>query len=154
MIASFRNWQGNENTLLFNISDDSIYSHSHSCKPFFMLFAVQELLSEDHGCSLPVTPQSISDLKSLATALLENIQEKNIIIQHQRQTSRWSACVWFCLLGIYTKTFMVVSPVSYRFLIKINIHFVWSCVIMFCTKSTLIAFSLFVHIVINKLEYI
>lgn len=31
---------------------------------------VQDLLSEDHGCSLPATPQSIADLKSLATALL------------------------------------------------------------------------------------
>lgn len=35
---------------------------------------VQELLSEDHGCSLPATPQSISDLKSLATALLETLE--------------------------------------------------------------------------------
>ncbi|KTF71955.1 hypothetical protein cypCar_00043489, partial [Cyprinus carpio] len=42
----------------------------------------------DNGCSLPATPQSISDLKSLATALLETIHEKNIIIQHQRQTNR------------------------------------------------------------------
>ncbi|XP_068799368.1 coiled-coil domain-containing protein 149 isoform X3 [Struthio camelus] len=49
---------------------------------------VQELLSEDQGCSLPATPQSISDLKSLATALLETIHEKNMIIQHQRQTSK------------------------------------------------------------------
>uniref|UniRef100_A0A673NGK3 Coiled-coil domain containing 149a n=1 Tax=Sinocyclocheilus rhinocerous TaxID=307959 RepID=A0A673NGK3_9TELE len=49
---------------------------------------VQGLLSEDNGCSLPATPQSISDLKSLATALLETIHEKNIIIQHQRQTNR------------------------------------------------------------------
>ncbi|XP_015272236.1 PREDICTED: coiled-coil domain-containing protein 149 isoform X1 [Gekko japonicus] len=49
---------------------------------------VQELLSEDHGCSLPVTPQSISDLKSLATALLETIHEKNMVIQHQRQTNK------------------------------------------------------------------
>ncbi|NXA30915.1 CC149 protein, partial [Eudromia elegans] len=49
---------------------------------------VQELLSEDQGCSLPVTPQSISDLKSLATALLETIHEKNMIIQHQRQTNK------------------------------------------------------------------
>ncbi|XP_051472635.1 coiled-coil domain-containing protein 149 isoform X7 [Apus apus] len=49
---------------------------------------VQELLSEDHGCSLPATPQSISDLKSLATALLETIHEKNIVIQHQRQTNK------------------------------------------------------------------
>ncbi|KAG1952512.1 coiled-coil domain-containing protein 149-A [Pimephales promelas] len=49
---------------------------------------VQGLLSEENGCSLPATPQSISDLKSLATALLETIHEKNIIIQHQRQTNR------------------------------------------------------------------
>ncbi|GAA6094175.1 coiled-coil domain-containing protein 149-B isoform X3 [Tachysurus ichikawai] len=50
---------------------------------------VQELLlSEENGCSLPVTPQSISDLKSLATALLETIHEKNMVIQHQRQTNK------------------------------------------------------------------
>ncbi|XP_058636346.1 coiled-coil domain-containing protein 149-A isoform X2 [Onychostoma macrolepis] len=49
---------------------------------------VQGLLSEDNRCSLPATPQSIADLKSLATALLETIHEKNIIIQHQRQTNR------------------------------------------------------------------
>ncbi|XP_063165908.1 coiled-coil domain-containing protein 149 isoform X2 [Candoia aspera] len=49
---------------------------------------VQELLSEDHGCSLPATPQSISDLKSLATALLETIHEKNMVVQHQRQTNK------------------------------------------------------------------
>ncbi|XP_012987559.2 coiled-coil domain-containing protein 149-B isoform X2 [Esox lucius] len=46
------------------------------------------LLSEDNGCSLPVTSQSISDLKSLATALLETIHEKNLVIQHQRQTNK------------------------------------------------------------------
>ncbi|XP_066537400.1 coiled-coil domain-containing protein 149-A isoform X3 [Hoplias malabaricus] len=49
---------------------------------------VQDLLIEDGGCSLPATPQSISDLKSLATALLETIHEKNMVIQHQRQTNR------------------------------------------------------------------
>ncbi|KAM8801362.1 coiled-coil domain-containing protein 149 isoform 2-T2 [Rhynchonycteris naso] len=49
---------------------------------------VQDLLSEDHGCSLPATPQSVSDLKSLATALLETIHEKNMVIQHQRQTNK------------------------------------------------------------------
>ncbi|KAF5926983.1 hypothetical protein HPG69_001616 [Diceros bicornis minor] len=48
---------------------------------------VQDLLSEDHGCSLPATPQSVSDLKSLATALLETIHEKNMVLQHQRQTN-------------------------------------------------------------------
>lgn len=51
--------------------------------------AVKELLlSEDNGCTLPVTPQSISDLKSLATALLETIHEKNMVIQHQRQINK------------------------------------------------------------------
>ncbi|XP_004681426.1 PREDICTED: coiled-coil domain-containing protein 149 isoform X2 [Condylura cristata] len=49
---------------------------------------VQDLLSEDQGCSLPATPQSISDLKSLATALLETIHEKNMVVQHQRQTNK------------------------------------------------------------------
>lgn len=50
---------------------------------------VQELLlSDDNGCSLPVTPQSITDLKSLATALLETIHEKNMVLQHQRQTNK------------------------------------------------------------------
>ncbi|XP_069778918.1 coiled-coil domain-containing protein 149-A isoform X2 [Narcine bancroftii] len=49
---------------------------------------VQELLSEDHGCNLPATPQSISDLKSLASALLETIHDKNMVLQHQRQTNR------------------------------------------------------------------
>ncbi|XP_064199548.1 coiled-coil domain-containing protein 149-A isoform X2 [Anguilla rostrata] len=49
---------------------------------------VHELLAEESGCGLPATPQSVSDLKSLATALLETIHEKNIIIQHQRQTNK------------------------------------------------------------------
>ncbi|XP_054634528.1 coiled-coil domain-containing protein 149-like isoform X2 [Dunckerocampus dactyliophorus] len=49
---------------------------------------VKELLSEESGCTLPVTSQSISDLKSLATALLETIHEKNILIQHQRQINK------------------------------------------------------------------
>ncbi|KAK7909722.1 hypothetical protein WMY93_014406 [Mugilogobius chulae] len=49
---------------------------------------VQEMLLEEQGCSLPATPQSISDLKSLATALLETIHEKNLVIQHQRHTNR------------------------------------------------------------------
>ena len=54
------------------------------------VLAVKELLlSEVNGCSLPVTPQSISDLKSLATALLETIHEKNMVIQHQRQINKY-----------------------------------------------------------------
>lgn len=50
---------------------------------------VQEVLLEEQGCSLPATPQSIADLKSLATALLETIHEKNLVIQHQRHTNRY-----------------------------------------------------------------
>ncbi|XP_057700224.1 coiled-coil domain-containing protein 149-like isoform X2 [Corythoichthys intestinalis] len=49
---------------------------------------VKELLCDDSGCTLPVTAQSISDLKSLATALLETIHEKNMLIQHQRQINK------------------------------------------------------------------
>ncbi|XP_061736767.1 coiled-coil domain-containing protein 149-like isoform X2 [Nerophis ophidion] len=49
---------------------------------------VKELLSEEGGCTLPVTSQSISDLKSLASALLETIHEKNMLIQHQRQITK------------------------------------------------------------------
>nr|XP_042711348.1 coiled-coil domain-containing protein 149 isoform X4 [Chrysemys picta bellii] len=70
--------------------NSKIHSRSSSSALTGVLSAkqVQELLSEDHGCSLPATPQSISDLKSLATALLETIHEKNMVIQHQRQTNK------------------------------------------------------------------
>ncbi|KAK7166086.1 hypothetical protein R3I93_005999 [Phoxinus phoxinus] len=68
-----------------------VYGKSNSSALTGVLSAkqVQELLlSEENGCSLPVTSQSISDLKSLATALLETIHEKNMVIQHQRQTNK------------------------------------------------------------------
>uniref|UniRef100_A0A8C2A0W8 Coiled-coil domain containing 149b n=1 Tax=Cyprinus carpio TaxID=7962 RepID=A0A8C2A0W8_CYPCA len=68
-----------------------VYSKSNSSALTGVLSAkqVQELLlSEENGCSLPVTSQSISDLKSLASALLETIHEKNMVIQHQRQTNK------------------------------------------------------------------
>jgi len=83
--------------MLYSISNDSIHlcAFIHSNTPLFLVFAVQGLLSEENGCSLPATPQSISDLKSLATALLETIHEKNIIIQHQRQTNRF-VCNYIC----------------------------------------------------------
>ncbi|XP_034471378.1 coiled-coil domain-containing protein 149-like isoform X1 [Hippoglossus hippoglossus] len=68
----------------------STYGKSNSSPLTGVLSAkqVQEMLLEEHGCSLPATPQSISDLKSLATALLETIHEKNLVIQHQRHTNR------------------------------------------------------------------
>ncbi|XP_016087956.1 coiled-coil domain-containing protein 149-B isoform X4 [Sinocyclocheilus grahami] len=71
--------------------NSKVYGKSNSSALTGVLSAkqVQELLlSEENGCSLPVTSQSISDLKSLATALLETIHEKNMVIQHQRQTNK------------------------------------------------------------------
>ncbi|KAM6971960.1 coiled-coil domain-containing protein 149-A [Aplochiton taeniatus] len=71
--------------------NSKIYGKTNSSALTGVLSAkqVQELLlSEENGCSLPVTSQSISDLKSLATALLETIHEKNMVIQHQRQTNK------------------------------------------------------------------
>lgn len=63
------------------------------------LCTVKELLlSEENGCSLPLTPQSLSDLKSLATALLETIHEKNMVIQHQRQINKYcKLCITCCV---------------------------------------------------------
>ncbi|KAJ4948725.1 hypothetical protein JOQ06_020250 [Pogonophryne albipinna] len=67
-------------TALERRKNSSTYGKSNS--------SIQELFLEEPGCSLPATPQSISDLKSLATALLETIHEKNLVIQHQRHTNR------------------------------------------------------------------
>ncbi|KAM9836586.1 coiled-coil domain-containing protein 149-A [Aulostomus maculatus] len=77
-------------TALERRKNSSIYGKSNSNPLTGVLSAkqVQEMLLEEQGCSLPATPQSISDLKSLATALLETIHEKNLVIQHQRHTNR------------------------------------------------------------------
>ncbi|XP_053314312.1 coiled-coil domain-containing protein 149 isoform X1 [Spea bombifrons] len=69
-------------------SKSNIKSNSSALTGVLSAKQVQELLSEEHGCSLPATPQSITDLKSLATALLDTIHEKNMVIQHQRQTNK------------------------------------------------------------------
>ncbi|XP_077444167.1 coiled-coil domain-containing protein 149-like isoform X2 [Stigmatopora argus] len=63
-------------------------SHSSPITGVLSAQRVEEMLLEERGCSLPPTPQSISDLKSLAMALLETIHEKNLVIQHQRHTNR------------------------------------------------------------------
>uniref|UniRef100_A0A3Q2Y4I4 Coiled-coil domain containing 149a n=1 Tax=Hippocampus comes TaxID=109280 RepID=A0A3Q2Y4I4_HIPCM len=70
--------------------NSSGYEKSHSSPITGVLSAerVEEMLLEEHGCSLPATPQSICELKSLATALLETVHEKNLVIQHQRHTNR------------------------------------------------------------------
>ncbi|KAM6894116.1 coiled-coil domain-containing protein 149-A [Lycodopsis pacificus] len=77
-------------TVLERRRNSSTYGKSNSSPLTGVLSAkqVQEMLLEERGCNLPATPQSISDLKSLATALLETIHDKNLVIQHQRQTNR------------------------------------------------------------------
>uniref|UniRef100_UPI0037E8E514 coiled-coil domain-containing protein 149-A n=1 Tax=Semicossyphus pulcher TaxID=241346 RepID=UPI0037E8E514 len=77
-------------TALERRKNSSTYGKSNSSPLTGVLSAkqVQGMLLEEQGCSLPATPQSISDLKSLATALLETIHEKNLVIQHQRHTNR------------------------------------------------------------------
>ncbi|XP_034085649.1 coiled-coil domain-containing protein 149-A isoform X2 [Gymnodraco acuticeps] len=78
-------------TALERRKNSSTYGKSNSSSPLTGVLSakqVQELFLEEPGCSLPATPQSISDLKSLATALLETIHEKNLVIQHQRHTNR------------------------------------------------------------------
>ncbi|XP_031706618.1 coiled-coil domain-containing protein 149-A isoform X2 [Anarrhichthys ocellatus] len=77
-------------TALERRKNSSTYGKSNSSPLTGVLSAkqVQEMLLEEQGCNLPATPQSISDLKSLATALLETIHEKNLVIQHQRHTNR------------------------------------------------------------------
>ncbi|XP_029311287.1 coiled-coil domain-containing protein 149-A isoform X2 [Cottoperca gobio] len=77
-------------TALERRKNSSTFGKAHSSPLTGVLSAkqVQEMLLEEQGCSLPATPQSISDLKSLATALLETIHEKNLVIQHQRHTNR------------------------------------------------------------------
>uniref|UniRef100_A0A1A7WIL9 Coiled-coil domain containing 149a n=1 Tax=Iconisemion striatum TaxID=60296 RepID=A0A1A7WIL9_9TELE len=77
-------------TALERRKNSSTYGKSQNSSLTGVLSAkqVQEMLLEEQGCSLPATPQSICDLKSLATALLETIHEKNLVIQHQRHTNR------------------------------------------------------------------
>ncbi|KAF0029382.1 hypothetical protein F2P81_018487 [Scophthalmus maximus] len=77
-------------TALERRKNSSTYGKSYSSPLTGVLSAkqVQDMLLDEQGCSLPATPQSISDLKSLATALLETIHEKNLVIQHQRHTNR------------------------------------------------------------------
>ncbi|CAI5668668.1 unnamed protein product [Oreochromis niloticus] len=77
-------------TALERRKNSSTYGKSNNSPLTGVLSAkqVQEMLLEEQGCSLPATPQSIADLKSLATALLETIHEKNLVIQHQRHSNR------------------------------------------------------------------
>ncbi|XP_042614855.1 coiled-coil domain-containing protein 149-B-like isoform X4 [Cyprinus carpio] len=81
--------ESKKNCKVYSKSNSSALTGVLSAKQANMCPVQELLLSEENGCSLPVTSQSISDLKSLATALLETIHEKNMVIQHQRQTNKY-----------------------------------------------------------------
>ncbi|PIK53714.1 putative coiled-coil domain-containing protein [Apostichopus japonicus] len=49
---------------------------------------VENLLGESKAGSLPVTSSTVSDLHSLSRALLETIHDKNVAINHQRNTNK------------------------------------------------------------------
>ena len=74
---------------------------------FFKLLVHQ--LLENKSCLTP-TPQTMSDLQSLASALLESLNDKNMALTHQKKTNKWvnttGQCVhddlryksWACVL--------------------------------------------------------
>ncbi|XP_072042329.1 uncharacterized protein [Amphiura filiformis] len=49
---------------------------------------VEQLLAEGKAGSLPVTQSSIADLRSLASTLLETVHDKNMALNHQRNTNK------------------------------------------------------------------
>ncbi|XP_071948517.1 coiled-coil domain-containing protein 149-like [Antedon mediterranea] len=49
---------------------------------------VEQLLAEGKATGLPVTASSVADLQSLAAALLETIHDKNMALNHQRNTNK------------------------------------------------------------------
>jgi len=51
-----------------------------------MTVAVHQLL-ESSNCMSP-TPQMMADLQSLACALLESLNDKNVALSHQRKTNK------------------------------------------------------------------
>lgn len=53
-----------------------------------IFMTVENLLGESKAGSLPVTSSTVSDLHSLSRALLETIHDKNVAINHQRNTNK------------------------------------------------------------------
>ncbi|XP_033113031.1 coiled-coil domain-containing protein 149-like [Anneissia japonica] len=49
---------------------------------------VEQLLAEGKATGLPATASSVADLQSLAAALLETIHDKNMALNHQRNTNK------------------------------------------------------------------
>jgi hypothetical protein len=50
------------------------------------LYAVQQFLEDKNECS--VTPQTVADIKALAGALLDTVNDKNLALSHQRKTNK------------------------------------------------------------------
>ncbi|XP_077992327.1 uncharacterized protein LOC144446440 [Glandiceps talaboti] len=49
---------------------------------------VQQLLAEGKGTGIPATPSSVADLQNLASALLDTVNDKNLALNHQRNTNK------------------------------------------------------------------
>ena len=52
------------------------------------LLAVQQFLEDKSDCS--VTPQTVADIKALAGALLDTVNDKNLALSHQRKTNKYA----------------------------------------------------------------
>lgn len=63
-----------------------------------MSCAVHQLL-EDNACLLP-TPQMMADLQSLACALLESLNDKNLALSHQRKTNKYAYLLSECVVFV------------------------------------------------------
>jgi len=60
---------------------------SVACDAQTLLVSVHQLL-ESSNCTSP-TPQMMADLQSLACALLESLNDKNVALSHQRKTNKF-----------------------------------------------------------------
>lgn len=49
---------------------------------------VKRLLEDGTSTELPVTPATISDLKSLCLGLLESLNDKSLALAHQKKANR------------------------------------------------------------------
>lgn len=52
----------------------------------FCVYTVQQFLEDKSECS--VTPQTVADIKALAGALLDTVNDKNLALSHQRKTNK------------------------------------------------------------------
>lgn len=57
-------------------------------KLYFHLFSVQELLESGSSDQFPNTAATLSDLRSLSSALLESLNDKTLALSHQKKANR------------------------------------------------------------------